>query len=78
MDYDQKIKELEQRKDRRAAMLNWEQRLEVLRQRGTTLKQFCDKHGFDDSHICHQKAGRRGATPEHFNAVEKALRDEGV
>lgn len=78
MDIDAKIEELKQQKKIRKSMREWKARFENLRQSGLQLKQFCEKHGFDDSHLCHQMAGRRGATPEHFNAVEKALKGEGV
>jgi len=75
MSLEKRMEELQERLKRREAMLKWDQRILKM---NIGLKEFCDKYGFSDSHICHQKAGRRGATPEHFASVEKALKKEGV
>lgn len=53
-------------------------RLSQLPKKGMSIAAFCRKYKLDDSHLCHQTAGRRGVTKKQADYVEKCLKKEGV
>lgn len=50
----------------------------LFRKNGTTVTDFSRTHGFNDSHLSHQMAGRRGATEEYVDRLDECLKAEGV
>lgn len=48
------------------------------KENGITVSDFCRKYGFSNSYICHQMAGRRGATKKYVDRLDKCLTAEGV
>lgn len=60
------------------AIAEWPARIDALRSRGMTQKDFCAKHRLSTTLICHVLAGRRLAQPDLFKKVETALQKEKV
>lgn len=48
------------------------------KKKGVSVKQFALKYGYSDSHLCHQMAGRRGATEDYLVRLDADLKKEGV
>jgi hypothetical protein len=73
------VDELHDRLKRQAEMKKWKARFKRLKKKhGMSVAFFASKHKFDDSLICHQIAGRRGAKWDYIARVDEALKAEGV
>ena len=78
MSVEAKIKEIRVVEARKFAMRSWKKRFAALKKQGMTLTQFAEKYKFNITHLSHQYNGRRGASKEYFDRVEKLLAKLGV
>ncbi len=53
-------------------------RFDRLRKKGLSVLRFSIKYGYSESHLCHQMAGRRGASREYLERLKADLAKEGV
>lgn len=50
----------------------------LFKKTGSTYLFFCNKYGFDNSTLSHRLSGRRGASKEYVDKLDKCLKKEGV
>lgn len=53
-------------------------RFDRLRKKGMSVLRFAIKYGYSESHLCHQMAGRRGATRQYLERLKADLEKEGA
>lgn len=72
INYAEKLKDKDQRQ---REVGKWRMRFKKIRKKEPkrSIAKICADYKLDDSQICHQVAGRRGASWDHIHAVNRAL-----